>query len=99
MSTIKACSEDKSWRIRYILADKIAEVGKCLDHDAVMHYLSNYFANFLQDAESEVRTVSASRTADFCKLVDGTTIVKRLLPALKKLSTDPFVHVRSNLNQ
>ena len=95
LSTIKACAEDKSWRIRYALADKIAEVGKSVDHDAVMHYLSNYFANFLQDAESEVRAVSASRTADFCKLVDGVTIVKRLLPALKKLSTDTFVHVRS----
>jgi serine/threonine-protein phosphatase 2A regulatory subunit A len=57
----------------------------------------NYFAGFLQDSESEVRTIAATRSGDFCKILDGPTIVKKILPALKKLATDPFVHVRKAL--
>jgi len=53
----------------------------------------------LQNTESEVRTISASRSAEFCKFIDGTTIVKRIIPALKNLSTDSFVHVRKALSE
>ena len=71
------------------------DVGRCLDHDAIMHHLSNYFAAFLQDPEAEVRTTAAARSADFCKFLDGATIVKKIIPPLKKLATDPLMHVRS----
>lgn len=80
-----------------MLTDKIVDVAKCLDHDGILHYLSNYFASFLQDTESEVRTIAATRIGDFCKFLDGPTIVKKVVPALKKLATDSFVHVRSIL--
>jgi serine/threonine-protein phosphatase 2A regulatory subunit A len=98
LNTLKACAEDKSWRIRFFMADKIVELAKCMDHEAIMHYLSNYFANFLQDTESEVRTIAATRSSEFCKFIDGPTVVKRVIPGLKKLSTDSFVHVRSIFN-
>ena len=80
-----------------MLTDKIAEIAKCIDHDAIIHYLANYFANFLQDTESEVRTISATKYGEFCKFLDGATIVKKIIPALKKMLTDSFVHVRSNV--
>ena len=95
LSFIKSCSEDKSWRMRYVLADKIIDIAKCLDREAVMQHLVDSFVSFLQDAESEVRTIATTRSAEFCKFMDGATIVKKVIPAMKKLSTDTFVHVRS----
>ncbi len=81
-----------------MLADKIVEIGKCMDKESVVLHLSDVFANFLQDPESEVRTVAATRSAEFCKFMDGPTIIRKIIPALKKLSTDSFVHVRSSQN-
>lgn len=80
-----------------MLADKIVEIGKCLDHDTIANHLLGCFVSFLQDPESEVRTIAATRSAEFCKFIDGSSIIKKILPALKKLSTDTFVHVRSIL--
>jgi len=96
---IKSCSDDKSWRMRYVLADKIVEVAKCLDREAIMQHLVDSFVSFLQDVESEVRAIATTRSAEFCKIMDGPTVVKKVIPALKKLSTDTFMHVRSMIHK
>lgn len=83
--------------MRYMLADKIVEVGKCLDREAILECLVDCFATFLQDPESEVRTTATTRSGEFCKFIDGATIAKKIIPALKKLATDTFVHVRSKI--
>lgn len=80
-----------------MITEKICEIAKTLDHDGVVHYLTNYFAGFLQDPESEVRTVATTKCAEFCKNLDSATIIKKIAPALKKLSVDTFVHVRKAL--
>jgi serine/threonine-protein phosphatase 2A regulatory subunit A len=38
-----------------------------------------------------------SRLSDFCKILDGKTIVEKIIPCLKKLQTDTFQYVRSSL--
>lgn len=95
LSFIKSCAEDKSWRMRYMLADRIVDAGKCMDKDTVVTNLSEIFSNFLQDTESEVRTIATTRSAEFSKFLDAGLIIRKVIPALKKLSTDSFVHVRS----
>jgi hypothetical protein len=81
--------------MRYMLADRIVELAKCLERDAILDHLVDCFCTFLQDPESEVRTTAATRSGDLCKFIDGATITKKVIPALKKLATDTFTHVRS----
>ncbi len=83
--------------MRYTLADRIVDLAKCMEREAVFRHLSDVFAEFLQDSESEVRTMATSRIAQFCTFLDGEVIIRKVVPALKKLSTDPFVHVRSTI--
>lgn len=34
-----------------------------------------YFASFLKDVESEVRTAAVGRLSDFCKILDAQSII------------------------
>ena len=81
--------------MRYLLAEKIVELARFIEKAEVTTQLTDFFAAFLQDTEAEIRSISASKSADFCKFLDGATIIRKIVPALKKLSTDSFVHVRS----
>lgn len=50
----KTLSDDPSWRIRYAVADKIADLGRYLGKQQAKVVLLPYFVKYLQDAESEV---------------------------------------------
>ena len=56
-----------------------------------------YFAGFLKDAESEVRTAAVGRLSEFCKILDAESIITKIIPSLKDLETDQFTYVRSAL--
>ena len=47
-----------------------------------------YFASFLKDVESEVRTAAVGRLAEFCKILDAPSIITKIIPSLKDLETD-----------
>ena len=72
---IKKFAEDKSWRIRYLVADKIMDLATGIGFDQAKEALLPYFANFLKDAESEVRTAAVGRLAEICKILDAPTII------------------------
>jgi serine/threonine-protein phosphatase 2A regulatory subunit A len=75
MPYIKKYAEDKSWRIRYLVADRIIELTNGIGNDLAKDQLLPYFVNFLQDSESEVRTAAASRISVFCKILDANTVI------------------------
>ena len=56
-----------------------------------------FYAGFLKDAESEVRTAAVGRLADFCKILDAQSIIVKIIPNLKDLETDSFTYVRAAL--
>ncbi len=87
---IKKFAEDKSWRIRYLVADRIMDLATGIGFDQAKDNLLPYFCNFLNDSESEVRTAAVGRISDFCKILDADNIIKKIIPCLKKLSTDQF---------
>lgn len=53
-------------------------------------HLLPYFCGFLNDNESEVRTAAVSRIAEFAGILDTQTIIGKIVPCLKKLSSDSF---------
>ena len=68
---IKKFAEDKSWRIRYLVADKIMDLATGIGFEQAKEVLLPYFAGFLKDVESEVRTAAVGRLAEFCKILDS----------------------------
>lgn len=63
---IKKFAEDKSWRIRYLVADRIMDLAAGIGFEQAKDSLLPYFAAFLKDVESEVRTAAVGRISDFC---------------------------------
>jgi serine/threonine-protein phosphatase 2A regulatory subunit A len=90
---VQATAKDKSWRIRFTLAEKIVDTAKLLGPQ----HLLPIFVEFLQDQEGEVKVAATNKAAEFCKLLDSQTIITNILPHLTTLSKDPIVYVRRTL--
>ena len=88
---MKSTAGDKSWRMRYVLADKIVDLAKCLGPEMLIEI----FINFLQDPEGEVKVITVSRSSEFCKFMNSSAIIANVIPHLEKLSTDTLMPVRS----
>lgn len=71
---IKKLSEDKSWRIRYMVADKIIDLANGIGFDQAKEHLLPHFVAFLKDAESEVRTAALHKLAEFSKILDSAVV-------------------------
>ncbi|PCI27227.1 hypothetical protein COB52_05075 [Candidatus Kaiserbacteria bacterium] len=72
---IRKYAEDKSWRIRYLVADKIMEISQGVGFELAKEHLLGFYCSFLVDNESEVRTAAVSRIAEFAGVLDTQTIV------------------------
>ncbi len=97
---LKSFASDKSWRIRYIMAEKSPDLARMLSDpvkDTVLRQeLVGYFAaGFMQDQEAEVKAIAAAKLGEFCSLLDQPIITEKLVPGMKKLVADAQMHVRS----
>jgi len=72
---IKKFGEDKSWRIRYLVADRIMDLASGIGNEAAKESLLPYYSAFLKDSESEVRTAAVGRMTDFCRILDAGSII------------------------
>jgi serine/threonine-protein phosphatase 2A regulatory subunit A len=52
---------DKSWRVRYMLADHFVELANAVGEDIVREELVKAFTELLSDNEAEVRTAAAGQ--------------------------------------
>ena len=85
---IKKFSEDSSWRIRYMVADRIMDLANSIGHDHAKEKFLVFYCKFLEDKESEVRTAACGNVAGFCQILESHVIVARIVPLLKVLQTD-----------
>lgn len=82
-SLIKGLVDDKSWRVRYMAADKFCDLSAALgpsiaQSDAVL----DDYVKLLSDSEAEVRTAAASRVGDIAKLAGEAQTLKKFLKPL-----------------
>lgn len=94
MPYVKKFAVDKSWRIRYLVADKIMVITEAIGVAASREHLSSYYCEFLEDQESEVRTAAVRRLEEYSKVFEQATLVKTVIPSLAKLKGDQFTYVR-----
>jgi len=98
MAVVKACGEDKSWRVRYM----VAEHAKALCEVFEVHAKASIvplFLRLLSDQEMEVRTIASARIASIAKLNPSKEFLESLMPQMEKLTLPRELspHVRVSL--
>uniref|UniRef100_A0A1I7XUN7 Protein phosphatase PP2A regulatory subunit A n=1 Tax=Heterorhabditis bacteriophora TaxID=37862 RepID=A0A1I7XUN7_HETBA len=85
--------DDKSWRVRYMVAEKLTDIQAAVGEDMAMTELVPAFTNLLKDPEGEVRGAAAQKIQQFCSNLKKTgregAILNNILPVVKDLVTDP----------
>ena len=61
LTALRSLFEDKSWRVRYMVADKFEKIAKAVDEEVVSRDLVPAFVKLLKDAEAEVRSAAAGQ--------------------------------------
>jgi len=93
---VLACAEDKSWRVRYMVANCFVAIANGMGAE-VTRTLVSVFVNLLKDSEAEVRTAAAGRISGVSALLDLQQVITNILPRVSVLVTDEAQKVRSAL--
>lgn len=61
LTALRGLMEDKSWRVRYMVADRFEKVAKAVDEEVVERDLVPAFVKLVKDTEAEVRSAVAGQ--------------------------------------
>lgn len=105
---VKAFAVDKSWRVRYMVANQLSDLCQALGPDATRSDLLPAYISVLKDNEPEVRTAAAYKITEVVKRIVALPpkqghnsgidhAVFDILPLVEQLLTDSSQHVRAAL--
>ncbi|EEH20660.2 hypothetical protein PABG_02891 [Paracoccidioides brasiliensis Pb03] len=97
LTALRSLFEDKSWRVRYMVADRFEKIAKAVDDEVLNRDLVPAFVKLLKDTEAEVRTAIAGQIPGFCELLDRDTLLNEIMTTIEDLVADPSQHVRAAL--
>ncbi|RMZ82741.1 hypothetical protein DV738_g1563, partial [Chaetothyriales sp. CBS 135597] len=97
LTALRSLIEDKSWRVRYMVAEKFEKIALAVNDEVVTRDLVPAFVKLLKDSEAEVRTAIASQIPGFCRLLDRETLLNEIMTSIEDLVSDPSQHVRAAL--
>lgn len=61
LNALRSLFEDKSWRVRYMVADRFEKIAKAVDDEVIARDLVPAFVKLLKDNEAEVRSAIAGQ--------------------------------------
>ena len=61
LTALRNLFEDKSWRVRYMVADRFEKLAKAVDEEVIARDLVPAFVKLLKDNEAEVRSAIAGQ--------------------------------------
>lgn len=97
----RSAASDKSWRVRFMIADKFIELQKAVGPTITKNHLVFHFTGLLKDVEAEVRASAANKIKDFCTNlpaeIQEQVMMPNVLPAVKELVCDTNQHVKAAL--
>lgn len=98
LPVVKTCAEDKSWRVRYMMADNVKQLCEVFETTASASIIPNYL-RLLSDPEVEVRTIAAARLVDVATVNPTQEFLESLMPFIEKLTLprEHSQHVRASL--
>lgn len=106
---VRGFAMDKSWRVRYMVADQLSSLCEALGPGPTRSDLLPAFVKVLKDSEPEVRTAAANKVTAMAKRVvelpppagEESTglelVVREILPIVEEMVSDTSQHVRSAL--
>ncbi|KAF2729625.1 protein phosphatase PP2A regulatory subunit A [Polyplosphaeria fusca] len=97
LTSLRSLFEDKSWRVRYMVADRYEKIAKAVDEEVVNRDLVPAFVKLLKDTEAEVRSAIAGQIPGFCALLERDTLLHDVMPSIEELVSDQSQHVRAAL--
>ncbi|KAL1961330.1 hypothetical protein VTO42DRAFT_58 [Malbranchea cinnamomea] len=97
LTALRSLFEDKSWRVRYMVADRFEKIAKAVHEEVVNRDLVPAFVKLLKDTEAEVRTAIAGQIPGFCSLLDRETLLNEVMTSIEDLVSDQSQHVRAAL--
>ncbi|KAK4179665.1 armadillo-type protein [Triangularia setosa] len=97
LSSLRSLIEDKSWRVRYMVADRFEKIAKAVDDEVLTRDLVPAFVKLLKDHEAEVRTAIAGQIPGFCTLISRETVLSEVMETIEQLVNDTSQHVRAAL--
>ncbi|KAI9679769.1 MAG: Polyamine N-acetyltransferase 1 [Caeruleum heppii] len=97
LTALRKLFDDKSWRVRYMVADRFEKIAKAVDDEVVSRDLVPAFVKLLKDSEAEVRTAIAGQIPGFCNLLDRETLLNEIMSTVEDLVSDSSQHVRAAL--
>lgn len=97
LTALRSLFEDKSWRVRYMVAEKFEKIAKAVNEELLTRDLVPAFVKLLKDSEAEVRTAIASQLPGFCGLLERDVLLNEIMTSIEDLVSDPSQHVRAAL--
>ncbi|OOQ83805.1 Serine/threonine-protein phosphatase 2A 65 kDa regulatory subunit A alpha isoform [Penicillium brasilianum] len=97
LTSLRNLFEDKSWRVRYMVADRYEKIAKAVHEEVVTRDMVPAFVKLLKDTEAEVRTAIAGQIPGFCSLIDRDTLLNEIMTSVEDLVSDQSQHVRAAL--
>ncbi|KAF3394501.1 Protein phosphatase PP2A regulatory subunit A [Penicillium rolfsii] len=97
LTSLRTLFEDKSWRVRYMVADRYEKIAKAVHEEVVTRDMVPAFVKLLKDTEAEVRTAIAGQIPGFCSLIDRDTLLNEIMTSVEDLVSDQSQHVRAAL--
>lgn len=98
LPVIYALCKDKSWRVRYMVADKFCElIGAAGTEKKNCEEMTEIFVRLLQDGEEEVRTAASHKVTSVAKIVGPKLTAERLVKPVESLVKDECQYTRAAL--
>jgi len=95
---IYSLCKDKSWRVRYMVADKFCPLTEAAGNEEKNRVeMINIFVQLLQDGEPEVRTAAAQKVTEVAKLVGEKLTTDKLMKPIEALAKDECQYTRAAL--
>jgi len=85
MSYIKMFSSDRSWRVRFTVAQQYDAVCLAAGAAATREELLPLYVELLRDVEGEVRNEAVAHVAAMCKIAGAKLFVEEVLPMVQNL--------------
>ncbi|KAK4922270.1 protein phosphatase 2A structural subunit, partial [Elasticomyces elasticus] len=92
LKALRDLFEDKSWRVRYMVAEKFEKIALAVNEEVVTRDLVQTFVKMLKDSEAEVRTAIAGQIPGFCKLLEREVLLDQIMTSIEDLVSDPSQH-------
>lgn len=98
LTALRSLFEDKSWRVRYMVADRFEQIAKAVDEEVIARDLVPAFVKLLKDTEGEVKSAIAGQIPGMqCQQTLQhvlLTNIFRLLPTRRASNSAPRHHAR-----